>query len=213
MPRPLSCWRRCYLPQHLLPPLRRSNSSTDWLSPCSPDSRHLAQRLGRDSRPRLRSRRCERSHPHSGAATEGDRDRNPKLPVVMIASPYSGGQLPFPQHDITQPLYVPPPGGPVAEPLPPLPPIGHAPPNLGNTPPFPNIGTSGYQTYFLPRGFIFVYAQSLGTGLSTGCPTIGGIRGKSRDEGGDRLVQRARCRIRPERRWGHGVLDDRRNRR
>jgi X-Pro dipeptidyl-peptidase len=97
-----------------------------------------------------------------------------KLPVVMIASPYSGGQLPFPQHDITQPLYVPPKGGPVEEPLPPLPPVGHVPPNPGNTPPFPNIGTSGYQTYFLPRGFIFVYAQSLGTGLSTGCPTIGG---------------------------------------
>lgn len=97
-----------------------------------------------------------------------------KLPVVMIASPYSGGQLPFPQHDITQPLYVPPPGGPVPEPLPRLPRVGHAPPNYGNTPPFPNIATSGYQTYFLPRGFIFVYAQSLGTGLSTGCPTIGG---------------------------------------
>ena len=35
-------------------------------------------------------------------------DAGVKLPVVMIASPYSGGQLPFPQHDITQPLYVPP---------------------------------------------------------------------------------------------------------
>ncbi len=92
----------------------------------------------------------------------------------MIASPYSGGTLPFPQHDITQPLYVPPKGGPVGEPLPALPPIGHVPPNPGNTAPFPNISTSGYQSYFLPRGFIFVYAQSLGTGLSTGCPTIGG---------------------------------------
>jgi X-Pro dipeptidyl-peptidase len=97
-----------------------------------------------------------------------------RLPVVMIASPYSGGTRPFPQHDITQPLYVPPPGGPVSEPLPALPAIGHVPPNYGNTPPFPNISTSGYQNYFLPRGFIFVYAQSLGTGLSTGCPTIGG---------------------------------------
>lgn len=101
-------------------------------------------------------------------------DTGVKLPVVMIASPYSGGQLPFPQHDITQPLYVPPKGGPVKEPLPALPPIGHVPPNPGNTAPFPNISTSGYQNYFLPRGFIFVYAQSLGTGLSTGCPTIGG---------------------------------------
>ena len=48
------------------------------------------------------------------------------------------------------------------------------PPYLGVDPPYPNISTSGYQNYFLPRGFIFVYAQSLGTGLSTGCPTIGG---------------------------------------
>jgi X-Pro dipeptidyl-peptidase len=97
-----------------------------------------------------------------------------RLPVVMIASPYSGGTLPFPVFDITGPLYVPPPGGPVRAVVPPLPPIGHVPPNYGNTPPFPNISTSGYQSYFLPRGFIFVYAQSLGTGLSTGCPTIGG---------------------------------------
>jgi X-Pro dipeptidyl-peptidase len=98
-----------------------------------------------------------------------------KLPIVMIASPYSGGQLPFPQHDITGPLYEPVPGESPVEPLPPLPPIGHVPPSLGNEAPFPNIGTSGYQNYFLPRGFIFVYAQSLGTGLSTGCPTIGGV--------------------------------------
>ena len=98
-----------------------------------------------------------------------------KLPIVMIASPYSGGTLPFPQFDITGPLYVPPKGGPIAEPLPELPPIGHVPPYFGTDSPYPNISTSGYQNYFLPRGFIFVYAQSLGTGLSTGCPTIGGI--------------------------------------
>ena len=99
-----------------------------------------------------------------------------RLPVVMIASPYSGGTLPFPQHDITRPALRAAAGrDPAVDPLPPLPPIGHVPPNLGNDPPFPNISTSGYQTYFLPRGFIFVYAQSLGTGLSTGCPTIGGV--------------------------------------
>jgi X-Pro dipeptidyl-peptidase len=102
-------------------------------------------------------------------------DTGVKLPVVMIASPYSGGTLPFPQHDITGPLYVPMPGESPVGPLPPLPPIGHVPPNYGNAAPYPNISTSGYQNYFLPRGFIFVYAQSLGTGLSTGCPTIGGV--------------------------------------
>src|SRR5687767_2302418 len=121
-----------------------------------------SDRDGVDDRIRIQVRRPD--------ATES----GTRLPVVMIASPYSGGTLPFPQHDITQPLYVPPPGGPVPEVVPPLPPIGHVAPSYGNTPPFPNIPTSGYQNYFLPRGFVFVYAQSLGTGLSTGCPTIGG---------------------------------------
>jgi X-Pro dipeptidyl-peptidase len=121
-----------------------------------------SDRDGVDDRIRIQVRRPD--------ATES----GTRLPVVMIASPYSGGTLPFPQHDITQPLYVPPPGGPVPEVVPPLPPIGHVAPSYGITPPFPNIPTSGYQNYFLPRGFVFVYAQSLGTGLSTGCPTIGG---------------------------------------
>jgi X-Pro dipeptidyl-peptidase len=104
-----------------------------------------------------------------------------KLPVVMIASPYSGGTRPYHTYDITGPLYEPPkhpewdwswPAFPFLSPFYEVPPVN--PPYLGVDPPYPNIGTSGYQSYFLPRGFIFVYAQSLGTGLSTGCPTIGG---------------------------------------
>jgi X-Pro dipeptidyl-peptidase len=113
----------------------------------------------------------------------GATDSGVRLPVVMIASPYSGGTRPYHTYDITGPLYEPAQislpswlwnwpsfpflaefyGGPDVNP-----------PYLGVDPPYPNIGTSGYQNYFLPRGFIFVYAQSLGTGLSTGCPTIGG---------------------------------------
>jgi X-Pro dipeptidyl-peptidase len=103
-----------------------------------------------------------------------------RLPIVMIASPYSAGTRPYHTYDITQPLYVPP--GPSQWPQPgPFPFLSPFysgedvnPPYLGLDPPHANIGTSGYQNYFLPRGFIFVYAQSLGTGLSTGCPTIGG---------------------------------------
>jgi X-Pro dipeptidyl-peptidase len=104
-----------------------------------------------------------------------------RLPVVMIASPYSGGTRPYHTYDITGPLYEPPekiqfpwpwPRFPFLSPYYEVPPVN--PPYLGIDPPYPNIGTSGYQNYFLPRGFIFVYAQSLGTGLSTGCPTIGG---------------------------------------
>jgi X-Pro dipeptidyl-peptidase len=108
-------------------------------------------------------------------------DTGTKLPIVMIASPYSGGTRPYHTYDITTPLYEPPadaPPPPVSAPFPFLSPFYRVPPvvppYLGADPPYPNIGTSGYQNYFLPRGFIFVYAQSLGTGLSTGCPTIGG---------------------------------------
>ena len=105
-----------------------------------------------------------------------------RLPVVMIASPYSAGTRPYHTYDITGPLYIPPekpnnpwwpwPRFPFLSPYYEGPPVN--PPYLAVDPPYPNIGTSGYQNYFLPRGFIFVYAQSLGTGLSTGCPTIGG---------------------------------------
>jgi X-Pro dipeptidyl-peptidase len=110
-------------------------------------------------------------------------DAGVRLPVVMIASPYSGGTRPYHTYDITGPLYEPPEKPKWMRPAPwaPFPflspyyqgpPVN--PPYLGTDPPYPNIGTSNYQNYFLPRGFIFVYAQSLGTGLSTGCPTIGG---------------------------------------
>ena len=103
-----------------------------------------------------------------------------RLPIVMTASPYSGGQLPFPQHDITGPLYEPAvvdengldqrvPPDPVPTPPPTNPPFN------GVSTPIPVLPASGYQSYFLPRGFIFVEAQNLGTGMSTGCPTIGGV--------------------------------------
>jgi X-Pro dipeptidyl-peptidase len=104
-----------------------------------------------------------------------------RLPIVMTASPYSGGTLPFPQHDITGPLYepsvvdengldqrVPPEAVPT-------PPAGTNAAYGGMNPPINTLPASTYQSYFLPRGFIFVEAQSLGTGHSTGCPTIGGV--------------------------------------
>jgi X-Pro dipeptidyl-peptidase len=104
-----------------------------------------------------------------------------RLPIVMTASPYSGGTLPFPQHDITGQLYEPsvvdgngldlrqPPDAP------PIPPAGTNPPYGGMNLPINTLSASTYQSYFLPRGFIFVEAQNLGTGHSTGCPTIGGV--------------------------------------
>jgi X-Pro dipeptidyl-peptidase len=49
-------------------------------------------------------------------------DRGTRLPVILVASPYSGGTMPYPRYDITVPLFLP---GvtPAAAPLGPLPPI------------------------------------------------------------------------------------------
>jgi X-Pro dipeptidyl-peptidase len=99
-------------------------------------------------------------------------ERGTRLPIVLVASPYSGGTRPYPQHDINVPLYVP---GTSPAVIAPAPPSGKAGPFYGTEPPIRDIAGSGYQTYFLPRGFIFADANSLGTGHSTGCPTIGGV--------------------------------------
>ena len=105
---------------------------------------------------------------HRPAATE----RGTRLPVVFIASPYAGGTLPYPRHDLNINLFVP--GRDArtqvaqSEPPPSLPPWD------GTEPPIREMRGSGYEAYFLPRGFVFAYANSLGTGHSTGCPTIGG---------------------------------------
>ena len=71
-----------------------------------------------------------------------------RVPVVYQASPYFAGGNPVTNHDVDRELYVP-------------------------TRPSAEI-TWHYQDYFLARGFAVVYAESLGTGQSTGCPTIGG---------------------------------------
>jgi X-Pro dipeptidyl-peptidase len=100
-----------------------------------------------------------------------------KLAVVLTASPYSGGTLPFPTYNINIPLYEP--GKPghdsYVAPDDPPPPFDPPPPYDGTEGSINNLAASAYQSYFLPRGFIFAYAQSLGTGHSTGCPTIGGV--------------------------------------
>lgn len=100
-----------------------------------------------------------------------------RLPIVLVASPYSGGTRPFPTYDINIPLYVPDkPGRDDYEPPDdPPPPFDPPPPYDGTEAPINTLAASPYQSYFLPRGFIFANAQSLGTGHSTGCATIGGV--------------------------------------
>ncbi|MBB4684971.1 X-Pro dipeptidyl-peptidase [Amycolatopsis jiangsuensis] len=72
-----------------------------------------------------------------------------KVPVVYEASPYFAGGNDVANHDVDKELYVP--GPHAAEPI-----------------------EWAYQDYFTARGFAVVYGESLGTGLSTGCPTTGG---------------------------------------
>ena len=95
---------------------------------------------------------------HRPAAT----DRGTRLPVILVASPYAGGTLPYPRHDLNIPLYVPGRDERARAPQP------EPPPSLprwdGTDPPIRDMRTSGYESYFLPRGFAFVYANSLGTG-------------------------------------------------
>ncbi|WP_216207960.1 Xaa-Pro dipeptidyl-peptidase [Amycolatopsis aidingensis] len=90
-----------------------------------------------------------------------------RVPVVYQASPYYSGGNPIENHDVDVELYVP--GK-----------RGHGP---GKGAAASSVGLAGpsaadigwrYEEYFTSRGFAVVYAESLGTGKSTGCPTTGG---------------------------------------
>ncbi|MET8848666.1 Xaa-Pro dipeptidyl-peptidase [Amycolatopsis sp. NPDC004625] len=87
-----------------------------------------------------------------------------KVPVVYQASPYYAGGNDVANHDVDVELYAPGyargPEGPrvAAHGVGPAAPIGWR-----------------YQDYFTARGFAVVYGESLGTGLSTGCPTTGDV--------------------------------------
>jgi X-Pro dipeptidyl-peptidase len=111
---------------------------------------------------------------HVEIVRPGATERGLKVPVVYMNSPYFAGGNDVANHDVDVELYVPgKPGrgdhrdgkqlstkldervaaavGPNAAPI-----------------------TSRYEDYFVSRGFAMVYAESLGTGRSTGCPTSGG---------------------------------------
>ena len=86
-----------------------------------------------------------------------------KVPVVYQASPYYAGGNDITNHNVDVELYAP--GyahGPEGPRVP-----GHG---AG-----PAVITWRYQDYFTSRGFAVVYGESLGTGLSTGCPTTGDV--------------------------------------
>lgn len=105
----------------------------------------------------------------------GATESGTKLAIILAASPYSGGTLPYPRHNLEVDLYVPDKKSrkEAAREVPSS--VSSARPYFGTDGPIPDIRPSSYQSYFLSRGFIFAYANSLGTGHSTGCPTIGGV--------------------------------------
>ncbi|SEC26482.1 X-Pro dipeptidyl-peptidase [Amycolatopsis tolypomycina] len=87
-----------------------------------------------------------------------------KVPVVYQASPYYAGGNDVANHNVDVELSA---------------------PGFARGPEGPRVAAHGvgpatpinwrYQDYFTARGFAVVYGESLGTGLSTGCPTTGDV--------------------------------------
>lgn len=115
------------------------------------------------------------------------RDRSARVPVVVVPSPYGDGTNPLRFHDVDVPLYVP---GEHQQ---------AAPTGAGSS------FWSAYEQPLLSHGYAYVYAESLGSGGSTGCPTTGGGnetagmvavvrwlagRGRAVDAAGDRVGAR-----------------------
>lgn len=114
---------------------------------------------------------------HVEVARPSSTEQGVDLPVIMQASPYFGGGNPVTNHDVDVPLYTPDKPG---RDLGPDERSGmtsrreQAVQAFSGSARSDTIGPSRYEEHFLPRGFAFVYAESVGTGRSTGCPTIGG---------------------------------------
>ncbi|RCW44010.1 X-Pro dipeptidyl-peptidase [Halopolyspora algeriensis] len=97
-----------------------------------------------------------------------------RVPVVYRASPYFAGGNEVSNHNVDRELYVPQrPGHSRTH--------GTEGPGRRGTGLRPTVAEAGaaeitwaYEQYLLARGYAVVYAESLGSGQSTGCPTTGG---------------------------------------
>lgn len=86
-----------------------------------------------------------------------------KLPVVYVSSPYFAGTA-SPVHDIMWDVKHE---------------LGEEPPRRVDSPPVKRRGvrpiiSKSHTAEWVPRGYIVVHSSSPGTGLSQGCPTVGG---------------------------------------
>ncbi|WP_086820083.1 Xaa-Pro dipeptidyl-peptidase [Allokutzneria sp. NRRL B-24872] len=87
-------------------------------------------------------------------------DQGVKAPVLYRISPYFGGGQRIPTHNVDVELHVPGSTGPDGD--------------LNSGPSPRDIPVHADEPYYLARGYALVYADSLGTGDSTGCPSSGG---------------------------------------
>jgi X-Pro dipeptidyl-peptidase len=110
------------------------------------------------------------------ARPESTETESVKIPAVYAPSPYYAGGNPITNHDVDVELYVPGKRGrdidrrDASQPT-----RTEADTDAVTEGGGPQIGPSRYENYFVPRGFAYVYAESLGSGESTGCPTSGGL--------------------------------------
>ncbi|TDD91597.1 Xaa-Pro dipeptidyl-peptidase [Saccharopolyspora karakumensis] len=90
-------------------------------------------------------------------------DQGLRVPVAYQASPYFSGGNDVPNHNVDTELHVPEQSGPRT---------------MRRTTGDERVAVAAeidwaYEKYLLARGYAVVYAESLGTGESTGCPTTG----------------------------------------
>lgn len=112
---------------------------------------------------------------HVEVARPADAGPDNQLPVVVQPSPYYGGLNQGSSHRMDEDLYVPPESDGSAS-------AGTGDPVITSEDDLleftgtaaDTIGPSAYESEFLPRGFAWAYAASIGTERSTGCPSIGG---------------------------------------
>jgi predicted acyl esterase len=102
--------------------------------------------------------KLDRIHADVSRVVETDTE-DLKVPVIMEASPYYAGSVNVLNWSVDHELGFPPADRTVRS------------PSIRNT--SPTISTT-FESFWVPRGFAVMHVEGTGTGLSTGCPSVGG---------------------------------------